>query len=124
VLALLVDVAQHWPGRTIEVVSGYRSPPFGAPHSRHFAGFAIDLRVRGVRTRKVRDYIWRGHHEVGVGHYAEQDFVHVDSRPGQPDTAWSAPHEYSRPRYNPGWAKLARRPQRARTLASLGSTAR
>ena len=57
--------------------------PPSAPATRsHFAGHAIDLRVRGVRTAKVRDFVWREHHEVGVGHYAVQDFVHVDSRPG------------------------------------------
>jgi uncharacterized protein YcbK (DUF882 family) len=110
VLALLVDIAQRWPGRVIEVVSGYRAPPFGVRHSKHFAGHAIDLRVRGVRTSRVRDFVWRGHQEVGVGHYAVQDFVHIDSRPGDADTAWSAPHEDSRPQYAPRWAKRARRP--------------
>ena len=69
-LALLADIAQRWPGRIIEVISGYRAPPFGAPHSRHFLGHAIDLRVRGVRTAKVRDYVWREHQGVGVGHYS------------------------------------------------------
>jgi uncharacterized protein YcbK (DUF882 family) len=125
VLALLVDVARRWPGRVIEVVSGYRAPPYGARHSRHFAGHAIDLRVRGVRTSRVRDFVWREHHEVGVGHYASQDFLHVDSRPGQPDTAWSAPREDSRPNYDPRWAKRARRSRpMGAALASLSSTAR
>jgi uncharacterized protein YcbK (DUF882 family) len=125
VLAMLVDIARRWPGRMIEVVSGYRAPPFGTRHSRHFAGHAIDLRVRGVRTSRVRDFIWRGHHEVGVGHYAQQDFVHIDSRPGLPDTAWSAPREDSRPHYHPRWAKRARRtPALPGRLASLTSTAR
>jgi len=126
VLAMLVDIARRWPGKVIEVVSGYRSPPFGALHSRHFVGHAIDLRVRGVRTSKVRDFIWRGHHEVGVGHYAVQNFVHIDSRPGQLDTAWSAPYEHSRPQYDPRWAKRARRTPGSLpgALASLSSTAR
>jgi uncharacterized protein YcbK (DUF882 family) len=125
VLALLVDVARRWPNRVIEVVSGYRSPPFGTRHSRHFAGHAIDLRVRGVRTSRVRDFVWRHHHEVGVGHYAAQDFLHIDSRPGQPDTAWSARREDTRPNYDPRWAKRARRsPSSSGALASLSSTAR
>src|SRR2546429_257826 len=34
VLAMLADVAKHWPKRTIEVISGFRAPPFGAPHSK------------------------------------------------------------------------------------------
>jgi uncharacterized protein YcbK (DUF882 family) len=127
VLALLADIAQRWPGRTIEVVSGYRSPPFGTRHSRHFAGHAIDLRVRGVRTSKVRDYVWREHHEVGVGHYAQQDFLHVDSRPGHLDTAWSAPREDSKPQYDPRWARRVRRglrtPAIPGALAVLTTTA-
>jgi uncharacterized protein YcbK (DUF882 family) len=109
VLALLADVARHWPGRTIEVISGFRAPPFGAPHSKHFRGHAIDLRVRGVRTAVLRDYLWKGHHEVGVGHYPETNFVHMDSRPGEPDTAWTGADEDGAPVYHPRWASRARR---------------
>ena len=121
VLALLADIAQRWPGKVIEVVSGYRAPPFGVRHSKHFAGHAIDLRVRGVRTSKVRDFVWREHHEVGVGHYAVQNFVHVDSRPGDNDTAWSAPHEDSPPQYSPRWAKRARRQLRPSVSGPVAS---
>ncbi len=117
VLALLADVAKNWPNKVIEVVSGYRAPPFGARHSRHFAGHAIDLRVRGVRTARVRDFVWREHREVGVGHYAVQDFVHIDSRPGQADAAWSAPREDSPPQYDPRWSRRARRVYRTPALA-------
>lgn len=109
VLALLVDVAQRWPDRVIEIVSGYRAPPFGAPHSRHFQGQAIDLRVRGVRTALVRDFVWRRHHGVGVGHYAAQNFVHIDVRPDEADVAWSAAREDAPPVYDPRWATRARR---------------
>jgi uncharacterized protein YcbK (DUF882 family) len=109
VLAMLADVARHWPGRTIEVISGFRAPPFGAPHSKHFRGHAIDLRVKGVRTAVLRDYVWKGHHEVGVGHYPETNFVHMDSRPGEPDTAWTATDEEAAPNYHPRWATKARR---------------
>src|SRR5688572_4367750 len=35
VLALLADVAQRYPGKVLEIVSGFRAPPFGVPHSRH-----------------------------------------------------------------------------------------
>jgi uncharacterized protein YcbK (DUF882 family) len=108
VLAMLADVAGHWPGRTIEVISGYRAAPFGAPHSKHFRGHAIDLRVRGVRTAALRDYVWRGHHQVGVGHYPETNFVHMDWRPGEPDMAWTAADEEGTPVYNPRWASRAR----------------
>jgi uncharacterized protein YcbK (DUF882 family) len=109
VLAMLADVARHWPHRTIEIVSGFRAPPFGAPHSKHFRGHAIDLRVKGVRTSVLRDYVWRGHTQVGVGHYPETNFVHMDWRPGEPDTAWTAKDEEGTPDYHPRWAKRARR---------------
>jgi len=113
VLVLLADVAQHWPTRVIEVVSGFRAPPYGAAHSKHFRGHAIDLRVRGVRTAKVRDYLWRGHHQVGVGHYPGENFVHMDWRPGEPDTAWTAADEAGTPEYHPRWAKKARHIRRS-----------
>jgi uncharacterized protein YcbK (DUF882 family) len=108
VLAMLADVAHHWPTRTIEVISGFRAAPFGAPHSKHFRGHAIDLRVRGVKTSAVRDYVWRGHHEVGVGHYPETNFVHMDWRPGEPDVAWTGTDEDGTPQYHPRWARRAR----------------
>jgi uncharacterized protein YcbK (DUF882 family) len=108
VLAMLSDVAKRWPNRTIEVISGFRAPPFGAPHSKHFRGHAIDLRVKGVRTAALRDFVWRGHHQVGVGHYPGTNFVHMDWRPGEPDTAWTAANEEGTPVYHPRWARRAR----------------
>ena len=107
VLVLLADIAQKWPGRIIEIVSGVRAPPYGAPHSKHFTGHAIDLRVRGVRTTAVRDFVWREHQGVGVGHYRGEDFIHVDWRPRDGDIAWSARGESSRYQYNPRWARRA-----------------
>jgi hypothetical protein len=85
------------------------------PHSKHFLGHAIDLRVEGVKTAKLRDFIWRTHHEVGVGFYLEEDFVHMDWRPGEPDMAWSAIHEGAPADYSPRWAWSARHasPQKA-----------
>ena len=110
VLAILVSVARQWPGRVIDIVSGFRAPPFGAPHSKHFIGHAIDLRVEGVKTSKLRDFVWQNHHKVGVGYYLDEDFVHVDWRPGEPDAAWSAGRESDTPDYNPRWAWSARHP--------------
>ncbi len=97
VLAMLVSVAQHWPGREIDIVSAFRAPPFGAPHSKHFTGHAIDLRVEGVKTSRLRDFIWREHHDVGVGYYLNEDFVHMDWRPGEGDMAWSSDSEGDSP---------------------------
>jgi uncharacterized protein YcbK (DUF882 family) len=116
VLAMLADVAAQWPDRTIQIVSGFRAPPYGAPHSKHFKGLAIDLRIRGVRTSRLRDYIWREHHDVGVGFYAKENFVHMDWRPGEQDRAWSGSEEGGPEEYNPRWAWKARR-----TLPSRGT---
>ena len=113
-LALLVSVAQHWPDRVIDVVSGFRAPPFGAPHSKHFAGHAIDLRIDGVKTATIRDFVWRENHQVGVGHYTDENFVHIDWRPGEGDKAWSSRSESDELNYNPRWAWSARHPQAQR----------
>ncbi len=109
-LAMLVSVAQQWPGRVIDVVSAFRSPPFGVPHSKHFIGHAIDLRIEGVKTTELRDFVWRTHHGIGVGYYLNENFVHMDLRPGEPDTAWSAGHEGDPADYNPRWAWSVRHP--------------
>ena len=103
-LAILADLAKTFPGHTIEVVSGWRAPPRGVPHSKHFRGRAIDLRIPGVKTALVRDHAWLKHLHIGVGYYAHQDFIHVDSRPDQPDTAWISRREGSPNRYHPHWA--------------------
>ena len=73
---------------TFEVISGYRSPATNAQlrsgssgvasHSLHMEGKAIDIRISGFSTTKLRDYalsMKRG----GVGYYAASDFVHVDT---------------------------------------------
>jgi uncharacterized protein YcbK (DUF882 family) len=109
VLSILADLAEHWPGRVIEIVSGFRAPPFGVPHSKHFIGHAIDLRMRGVPITEVRDYLWRTHQGVGVGYYPESGFVHVDSRPEAQEIAWSAKAESAGYQYNPAWAERIRR---------------
>ena len=71
-----------------EVISGYRSPQTNAAlrrqssavaeHSLHMDGRAIDIRLRGFPTVKLRD-IAIALHRGGVGFYAASDFVHVDT---------------------------------------------
>ena len=71
-----------------EVISGYRSPATNnmlhersngvASRSLHMEGRAIDIRLAGFSTRKLRDLalsMQRG----GVGYYQASDFVHVDT---------------------------------------------
>jgi uncharacterized protein YcbK (DUF882 family) len=104
-VAILADLAKTFPGQTIEIVSGWRAPPNGAPHSKHFRGRAIDLRIPGVKTAYVRDHLWLKHRHVGVGYYPHQNFVHVDTRPEERDTAWISRREGAPNRYHPRWAR-------------------
>lgn len=108
VLAMLVDIARTYPGHVIEIVSGVRAKPYGAKGSKHFVGRAIDLRVEGVPLREVRDHMWREHRAVGVGFYPHEGFIHVDHRPTQDDTAWTAPRRSTKYRYDPSWARRVR----------------
>jgi uncharacterized protein YcbK (DUF882 family) len=73
---------------TYEVISAYRSMETNrylrskskgvAQNSQHVLGKAIDVRLRGLDTRKLRDTAL----ELklgGVGYYEKTDFVHVDT---------------------------------------------
>lgn len=75
------------PG-TFEIISAYRSPQTNAvlrkashgvaEHSLHIEGRAIDIRLPGFDTARLRDAaiaLGRG----GVGFYPQADFVHVDT---------------------------------------------
>ena len=76
-------------GDELEIVSGYRSqrtnqmlrshPDSGvAGHSLHLVGRALDLRLPGTPTSRLRDLavaMRRG----GVGFYPASDFVHLDT---------------------------------------------
>src|SRR4051812_1168179 len=43
---LLYQTGRHWPGKRLEVVSGFRSPKVAKnPHSPHMKGLACDFRV-------------------------------------------------------------------------------
>src|SRR5450432_2802848 len=72
---------QHYPGRRIEVVSGYRHPTVAKnPHSPHMKGLACDFRVEGIKTAELRDYLRKTYEKVGVGYYPNSSFVHLDVR--------------------------------------------
>jgi uncharacterized protein YcbK (DUF882 family) len=49
-----------------------------AQNSLHLTGQAIDIRVPGLSTRELRD-IATCLRKGGVGYYAADDFVHVDT---------------------------------------------
>jgi hypothetical protein len=77
---VLAQISDHFGGRPIYVISGFRRPGgYTRETSRHTSGRAMDLRVRGVPITAVRDYA-RSLDRVGVGFYPESRFVHVDVR--------------------------------------------
>ncbi|MGA7854283.1 MAG: DUF882 domain-containing protein [Candidatus Acidiferrales bacterium] len=76
------------PGGEIDIVCGYRTPTTNeslrahttgvAKHSLHIQAEAIDLRMPGINTLKLRAAavaLRRG----GVGYYPHSDFIHVDT---------------------------------------------
>jgi len=86
---LLHDVAAL-AGRDarFEVISGYRSPATNAmlntrssgvaKRSLHMEGRAIDVRLVGYRTDRLRD-LALSLKAGGVGYYRKSDFIHLDT---------------------------------------------
>lgn len=78
---LLYQAGRHWPGKRIEVVSGFRNPTVAKnPHSPHMKGLACDFRVAGVKNTELRDYLRGNMKKVGIGYYPNSSFVHLDVR--------------------------------------------
>ena len=88
--ALLTQL--HKPDAVIDIVCGYRTPQTNAylrgrsantgvaEKSQHIQSKAIDVRVPGVTTERLRDValsLGMG----GVGYYPQSGFVHVDVGP-------------------------------------------
>jgi uncharacterized protein YcbK (DUF882 family) len=75
------------PGAEIEIVCGYRTPSTNeslrahttgvAKNSLHIQAEAIDLRLPGIDTLKLRRAAL-ALHRGGVGYYPHSDFIHVD----------------------------------------------
>jgi len=82
----LLDSAGR-PGAWINIVCGYRNLQTNsylrshghgvARHSLHMQAMAIDIRLPGTSTAKLRD-LALSLHEGGVGYYPASDFIHVD----------------------------------------------
>jgi uncharacterized protein YcbK (DUF882 family) len=82
-LAASAGVEPHY-----DIISGYRSAQTNetlrnkgggqAKNSQHIQGKAIDVRLKGVATLRLRD-LARDLKRGGVGYYPKSDFVHVDT---------------------------------------------
>ena len=122
-LATLVGlVSDHFGGRPIHVVSGYRpySPAQYTPHSNHNFGRAIDFSVDGVPSTLVIEYC-RTFHNAGVGYYPHSTFVHLDARVGK--AYWIDYSEPGQPpQYDPAWIHGAA-DEAARDVLSEGDVA-
>ena len=91
----------------IDVVCGYRTPETNealrhasartgvAEHSQHMEGHAIDLRVPGVATARLRNAAL-SLHAGGVGYYPVSQFVHVDVGPVREWAFGAAAHRIGR----------------------------
>jgi uncharacterized protein YcbK (DUF882 family) len=95
------------PDGLIDIVCGYRSaetnallrdagPNTGvAEHSQHIEGHAIDIRVPGESTTKIRNAAL-SLESGGVGYYPKSQFVHVDVGPVR---TWTFAGVSGRPNY-------------------------
>jgi uncharacterized protein YcbK (DUF882 family) len=93
---LIYETGRAYPGRRIEVVSGYRHPKVARnPRSPHKKGLACDMRVQGIKNSELRDFFRTHFSKVGVGFYPNSSFVHLDVRKSASAfwIDWSGPGE-------------------------------
>jgi len=83
-LSLLAEVSDHFGGRPLRVVSGFRTTSW-VEESKHPLGRACDFVVLGVPNTVLRDYL-KTLDSVGVGYYPNSTFVHLDVR--EKNTYW------------------------------------
>lgn len=114
------------PDGEIDIICGYRTPWSNhflrsrsedsgvAKHSQHMLAKAIDIRVPGVSTAKLRDTAL-SLHEGGVGYYPVSQFVHVDVGPVR---EWQYGRAKSSPRRSVARSTQHPRHHRAETIAS------
>lgn len=90
---ILAMISDHFGGRRIELISGFRNQEHTT--SFHFHGSASDIRIPGVSDRALQKYaesLDRG--GMGIGIYPRGGFVHVDVRTNEPSYRWT---DYSPP---------------------------
>jgi uncharacterized protein YcbK (DUF882 family) len=94
-LMLLSHVYDHFGGKPLEVVSGYRNQR--KQTSNHYKGTATDIRIAGVAPKKIREFAETlDGGGMGIGIYPKSGFVHIDVRP-PPSYRWV---DYSLPGSN------------------------
>ena len=116
---LIAAISDHFGGREITVVSGFREVGgYTRETSRHVHGRAADIRVEGVPRRELWDYC-RSLARTGCGLYPRSTFVHVDVRDGASQWVdWSGPGQ--RPRYGTLRGPYNRRQRRSASRPRVG----
>jgi uncharacterized protein YcbK (DUF882 family) len=111
-IALLADVSEHFGGRPMRIVSGWRDHSY-FEDSRHKHSQAVDFSIPGVSNIELRDYV-RRFRNCGVGFYPNSSFVHLDVR--EAAAYWV---DYA----GPGEAPRSKpRPERREVLAEGGAS--
>jgi uncharacterized protein YcbK (DUF882 family) len=83
ILSLLQD---HFGGRTIELVSGFRNQRHTS--SYHFHGSASDIRIIGLSDKALHNFVATlDTGGMGLGLYPRSGFIHIDVRP-EPSYRW------------------------------------
>ena len=102
---ILSIIADHFEGRAIELISGFRNQPHTT--SYHFIGSASDIRVHGIAERELQKFVATlDMGNMGLGLYPHAHFIHVDVRP-ETSYRWV---DYSPPSENMGHPKRHHRP--------------
>jgi Bacterial protein of unknown function (DUF882) len=111
----LSRIQDHFGGKQIEVVSGFRFAERDS--SRHFNASAIDIRVKGESVNAMYAYaqsLDRG--GMGMGIYPHSGFIHVDYRaPSEAsyrwtDYSWPGGHKPKKHGKSPNRTARAKRP--------------
>lgn len=106
-VTLLSLVYDHFGGRPLEIVSGYRNQR--KQTSNHYKGRASDIRIAGVSPKTIEAFaetLDRG--AMGIGIYPRSLFVHIDVRspPSYRWTDFSAPNSNAAEKRPPrGWKR-------------------
>jgi uncharacterized protein YcbK (DUF882 family) len=78
-VTILSHISDHFDGKRIELLSGYRFQR--RTTSNHFHGTAADIRIPGVDPLKIRAFVSTlDSGGMGMGWYPKVGFIHVDVR--------------------------------------------
>jgi uncharacterized protein YcbK (DUF882 family) len=109
----LSRICDRFPGRRIDLVSGFRFHERDS--SRHFHASAMDIRIKEVSIRELYNFAETldvgSDGALGIGLYPVSQFIHVDFRaPGEPSYRWTDWSGHDGGKRSPGRTQPARKP--------------